>query len=306
MKFLALLAVLAFEQVRPLRHGNRIHVLFARYARHLERRLNGGQYAQGVTAWLIAVVPAVAVVQAVNLTLLQLSTAAAILWNVAVLYVTMGLRQFSHYFTQITQALREEKLEVARDQLGAWRGRPAAGFAAEDVARVAIELALIASHRQVFGSITWFIVAGAPGAVLYRLAAMLAERWGARRDAEFGAFGQFARRCFFWLDWLPARLTAATFAIVGNFEDAVYCWRTQAASWTCEANEVIVATGGGALGARLGGTLNESGGAEFRPELGVGDEADADYMRSAVGLVWRALALWMFLVLVVSIAHALG
>jgi hypothetical protein len=29
-------------------------------------------------------------------------------------------------------------------------------------------------------------------------------------------------------------------------------------------------------------------------------------MRSAVGLVWRALVLWVFLVLVVTVAHALG
>jgi cobalamin biosynthesis protein CobD/CbiB len=171
---------------------------------------------------------------------------------------------------------------------------------------VAIELALIASHRHVFGTIAWFLVAGAPGAILYRLAAVVAERWGSRSDAQFGAFGRFAQRSFFWLDWLPARLTAASFAIVGNFEDAVYCWRTQAASWASETHGIILATGGGALGARLGGTLNQDGSAQYRPDLGIGDDADVDYMRSAVGLVWRALVLWMGLVLVVIVANALG
>ena len=45
---------------------------------------------------------------------------------------------------------------------------------------------------------------------------------------------------------------------------------------------------------------------QFRPELGLGDEADVDYMQSTVGLIWRALVLWMFLVFVVTVAHSLG
>lgn len=306
MKFLSLLAALLFEQVRPLRHGNRVHLLFTRYARYLERRFNGGEYGQGVMAWLFVVAPAVVLVQGLNLVLSHASAPAAWLWDIVVLYLTMGFRQFSHYFTEITEALQEERLDAAREQLGRWRGEQAAGFGANEIARVAIELALIASHRHVFGTVAWFLVAGAPGAILYRLSAALAERWGARSDAEFGAFGRFAEHCFIWLDWLPARLTAATFAIVGNFEDAVYCWRTQAASWSSETHGIILAAGGGALGARLGGTLNQHGSAQYRPDLGVGDEADVDYMRSAVGLVWRALVLWMALVLVVSVAHALG
>jgi len=62
----------------------------------------------------------------------------------------------------------------------------------------------------------------------------------------------------------------------------------------------------GALGVRLGDTLHQHGSLQFRPELGVGDEADTDFMQSATGLIWRALVLWMFLILLVSLAHALG
>lgn len=306
MKFLSLLAALIFEQVRPLRYGNPVHRLFARYAIYLARKLNGGEYRHGVIAWLLAVGPPVVVALAVYLALYRVSVPAAWLWNAAVLYLTVGFRQFSHPFTEITEALREARVDAAREELGTWRGEAASELGESEIARVAIELALLATHRHVFGTVAWFLAAGASGAILYRLSAALAERWGARADADFGLFGRFAARCFFWIDWLPARLSAASFAIVGNFEDAVYCWRTQAASWANEAQGIILATGGGALGVRLGGTLRGPAGAQFRPELGVGDDADVDYMRSAVGLVWRALVLWMFLVLVVSLAHALG
>jgi len=119
-------------------------------------------------------------------------------------------------------------------------------------------------------------------------------------------FGYFADRFFFWLDWLPSRLTAASFAIVGNFEDAVYCWRTQALSWAMHTHGIILATGAGAIGVRLGDTLHQYGTLQFRPEMGTGDEADVDYMQSAVGLIWRALVLWVFLLLLVSVAYSLG
>lgn len=306
MTFLSLVAALLAEQLRPLRPGNPIYLLFIRYAAALERLFNGGQGYHGVVAWLLAVVPPVVAAAVIYLVLLQMSTVLGWLWNVAVLYLAMGFRQFSHYFTEIIHALEEGKLDRARESLGQWRGHSAAEFSANEIARVAIELGLISSHRHVFGPLAWFIALGPAGAVLYRMAAMLADKWGGRREPEFGDFGRFAESFFFWLDWIPSRVTAASFAIVGNFEDAVYCWRTQARSWAMHSQGIILASGGGAIGVRLGDPLHQYGSMEFRPEMGMGEEADLDYMQSTVGLIWRALVLWLFLVLLVSIAYSLG
>lgn len=306
MTFLSLVAALLIEQVRPLRQRNRVYLLFTRYAMSIERHFNGGQFRHGVIGWLLAVLPAVLITFAVYLLLFRLSPWLAWLWNVTVLYLTMGFRQFSHYFTEIMEALREGRLDVARNYLGTWRAESAAEFSAREIARVAIELGLISSHRHVFGTVACFIALGPAGAVLYRLAAMLGEKWGLHGDPDFGHFGRFAERLFFWLDWLPSRLTAASFAIVGNFEDAVYCWRTQALSWATPTHGIILASGAGAIGVRLGDTLHQYGSLLFRPEMGTGDEADVDYMQSAVGLIWRALVLWMFLLLLVTVAYSLG
>ena len=38
----------------------------------------------------------------------------------------------------------------------------------------------------------------------------------------------------------------------------------------------------------------ESGEVSDRAELGTGDDADVDFMQSAVGLVWRAIVLWVY------------
>jgi cobalamin biosynthesis protein CobD/CbiB len=304
--FLSLIAALLIEQVRPLRPGNAVHALYLRYAESLEQRFNGGRQEHGIIAWGLGVVLPVLATLGIYVLLHRASPLLAWAWNVAVLYFTMGFRQFSHYYNEILQALQNSEPDRARECLSRWRGMSDVEHANNDIARVAIELGLVSSHRHVFGPIASFVVLGAAGAVLYRTAALLAHRWGMRADAEFGAFGQFADRFFYWLDWLPSRVTAASFAIVGNFEDAVYCWRTQAASWALQTHGIILSSGAGAIGVRLGEPARHAGGPELRVEAGTGEEADVDYMQSAVGLIWRALVLWMFVILLVSIAYALG
>jgi adenosylcobinamide-phosphate synthase len=305
MKFLALLVALLLEQVRPLRNRNRLYRAFAGYAADLEERFDGGQYRQGVVAWLLAAAPPLVVTVIVYYALLAAAAPLAWAWCVVVLYLTTGFRQFSHFFTEILRALSNDDPDAARRLLGEWRGESAAEFSPTEIARVAIEQGLLASHRCVFGSIAWFLAAGPAGAVLYRAAEMLAAKWGARSGAG-GEFGSFAARFYYWIDWIPARATALTFAVVGNFEDAVYCWRSQAAAWGAPTQGVILAAGAGALGVRLGDTLHQYGSLQFRPELGPGGSADVDAMESTVRLIWRSLVLWMFLVLIVSLAHALG
>ena len=161
--------------------------------------------------------------------------------------------------------------------------------------------------------LVWFVLLPGPcGAVLYRAASVFSDAWGSHRRAQYsesrelGQFGTFAQQSFAIIDWLPLRVTAAGFAIVGNFEDAIYCWRTQAEQWPDGALGIVLASGAGALGIRLGLPVVESGALAERAEIGVGDEADVDFMQSAVGLVWRALVLWLLLLFLLGLASLVG
>jgi adenosylcobinamide-phosphate synthase len=254
-----------------------------------------------------------------------------------VLYVTVGFRQESHFFSGIHAALKEGDADRARRLLGEWRGQSCEGLAPGDIARLTIESALAASHRYVFGAMFWFVLLPGPsGAVLYRAAEFFARRWSAphapdhvpdalgaevappppattvlrpgepTRETELARFGEFSRQAFHALDWLPVRVTAAAFAIVGDFEDAVYCWRTQAARWQDRLLGVVLASGAGAIGVRLGMPVIRNGMLEDRPDLGTGEDADAAFLDSTIGLVWRALVLWLAMLLVVAVAGAFG
>ncbi|HYD56230.1 MAG TPA: CobD/CbiB family protein [Burkholderiales bacterium] len=301
MGVLAIVAALVLEQWRPLAERKGVAAALGGYAASLEQAFNGGERRHGLVAWLVAVVPAVVGVAILHAVLWAAHPLLALLLNVAALYLTLGFRQFSHHFTQIQLAIKSGDVDRARTELEAWRGASGVVRSREEVIRLAIEQALVASHRHVFGVLLWFIILPGPsGAVLYRLAAYFAQRW-----KPLGAFGAFAQKAFHVLEWPAVRLTAASFAVVGDFEDAVYCWRTQARSWADPDAGVVLAAGGGAMGVRLGMPVHEMDGVHARPELGVGDVAEGPFLDSTVGLVWRALVVWVFVLAVVGVARLL-
>ncbi len=283
MSLLSLVAALLLEQWRPLADRRYLFSPVARYATFLERQFNAGEARQGATAWLLAVLPPVLGAWFVYAAAYGASPLLALLVNVAALYLTMGFRQRSHYFTGIHLALKENDLAKARDVLSSWRGADCSNLDREAVTRLAIEEALVASHRH---------------------AMFLDRRWSSSAVPELERFGDFARRAFAALDWLPVRFTAAAFAVVGNFEDAVYCWRTQAATWPDPALGIVLASGAGAIGVKLGMPIADGGEVLDRPELGLGDPADTAHLDSTVGLVWRALVMWLLLLALIALAGA--
>ncbi len=317
MNLLAILAALALEQWRAFRWRAAVERLFVRWARAVERRFNGGAPQHGVLGAVLALGLPVLGAAVVFWLLATLHPLLGFAWNVAVLYLLAGFRRFSHAYTAVAGALAAGDVEGARRALAAWRGGATAELASHEIARLAIERGLVDSYRQVFATLFWFVVLPGPaGAVLYRAAALLADEWRAEAPGAdttpiargLDVFGAPARRLLWLLDWVPARLTALSFAIVGDFEDAVFCWRTQAANWATEeggvAAGIVLASGAGALGITLGGPLPGPGGEpDYRPELGLGDEALPEMLPSGVGLVWRALALWMLLILLLTLAN---
>jgi adenosylcobinamide-phosphate synthase len=301
MSVLAIVAALVLEQWRPLGDRKGVAAALAAWAAWLERAFNGGEHRHGVVAWLVAVLPAVAAAIFLHILFFKMSALLALAFNIVVLYLTLGFRQFSHYFTDIQIAIKSGDVERARALLDAWRGASGVVRTREEVIRLAIEEALVASHRHVFGVLLWYLLLPGPsGAILYRLAAYLAWRW-----KDLGAFGRFAQAAFHVLEWPAVRLTAAAFAVVGDFEDAVYCWRTQARAWPDPDAGIVLAAGAGAMGVRLGMLLQEVDGMQARPELGVGEPAEGPFLDSTVGLLWRAVVLWVFTLAVISVARLL-
>ena len=347
MGFIALILSLMLEQLRPLTRANPVHATAARFASAVASATDAGQRSQGVIGWAVVMGLALVSALALELALAQVHPLAVLALHVGVLYFTMGFRQFSHAFTEIQIALAANDPQGAREALQRWIRPSDPEFDASDldtaeVCRSTIARALISAHRYVFGPLFWYmLLPGVMGPVLYRGAQFLAERWGARPSAlpgqaappgpssaatsagQSAAYGEVAATVYRWLDWIPSRLAAAGFAIVGNFEDAVYCWRAAASVKGGDVQRrLLLMAGSGALGVRIAdpaieaqvraaqtsGTETEAGPVSAQPSGfdWQGVEPDAQSLRSAVGLVWRALILWILLFAMLTIANWLG
>lgn len=304
MSFLALVVALVIEQFRPLNPDHFVRRPAEIAGRWIEDQSNAGEYRNGVIAWFLAMGVVIALVALAYATLRALHPLLGWVVNVLVLYWAMGFRQVSHFFSDIHKALAQGRIDDARSQLAEWRGERTDRMGSQDIAGLAVESALLGAHRQVFAVMLCFLVFPGPiGAVLYRLAEQLARVW---RPHGENRFGLFAERAFLVIDWLPQRVTAFGYAVVGDFEDAVHCWRTQAAAWGDAAGGVVLAAGAGALGVQLGAPIVDELDVVERPELGVGDEPGIETLQGTVGLVWRALVFWLVIVLALSIAGAAG
>jgi adenosylcobinamide-phosphate synthase len=276
MKFLALIIVLLLEQLRPLPVEQFVLGPLRRLAAGVAKRLNGGQEGQGQFAWGLLVGGSMLLCALISY---WLPWILSIIFAILVLYLSLGFRYEGRFYTDIHLALRAQDLEHARELLTQWRGGQYASTEADEVARLTIEQALVSAHRAVFAVVFWFAILGPAGAVMYRLARFLLDEWGSRDDEHFERFGRFSRQAFLVIDWLPSRVTAILYAIAGNFEDAVFCWRTQAILWSDRARAILVASGAGALGIKLGEAASEPGadtGAAAQGEVGATGTAEAD------------------------------
>jgi adenosylcobinamide-phosphate synthase len=320
MTFFSILCALIIEQLKPLRADNQVYGGIKRLAMRIEASFNAGEARNGRMGWflmmLMLVVPVALVYWVLQYYFGLVFLAFA--WNVAIVYLTLGFRHYSHYFTSIQLALNSGDEATARTLLAEWAGIDTVGMDAGEIARIAVEKSLITTHRSVFGVFFWFLMpAGAACAVLYRVSEYLARAWNEPEHMRNEAFGQFAAKAFYWIDWVPVRLTAIAFAVVGNFEDAIYAWRNFANRWADESRGIILAAGGGAMGVRLG-TPNENAPQLLPVDAAMVDLSDADTdvlpgeepslraLQSTVGLVWRALILWMILLLLLSSMVWLG
>lgn len=266
-------------------------VAFGRFASFVEQQLHRDRRVAGLIAWCVAVLPPVMAV-AIAAALLASSARASSLLAALALYLAVGHRSLGDHARLVETALRAGELDAARKAVGRMVSRDTHALDASQVAAAATESVLENGSDAVFGALFWFALFGAPGVVMYRLANTLDAMWG-YRTPRFERFGWAAARIDDALNFVPARLTALTYALLGDGKRAMRCWRTQAPQWGSPNAGPVMAAGAGALRVQLGGPAPYHGVWEARPALGEGDVADADSIAAALRLVRRGVWLWL-------------
>ncbi|RKT58563.1 adenosylcobinamide-phosphate synthase [Azonexus fungiphilus] len=295
MPLAALAAVLLdrlFGEVR------RFHPLvgFGTLAAAIERRLNRRTIAGGVLGWALAVLPWLALA-------LALRPLAPFTVDVLLLYFSLGARSLCEHAEAVARPLREGRLDEARQRVGWIVSRDTAALDESGVAKAGVESVLENGNDAIFGALFWFALFGGPGALLFRLANTLDAMWGYRTE-RYNLYGRWAARVDDALNWLPARLTALSYALLGRWRDALTCWRAQAPGWESPNAGPVMAAGAGSLGVQCGGAAIYHGREEIRPPLGCGPAPVAADLGRAITLIRRSLWLWLAVLFLIGALHA--
>lgn len=306
MSFISILFALLIEQARPLSQINPVYGAVRWWVRWVLRNFDAGRRQHGWLTWMVAVMgPALAACVIHWVLYWTLGWWVAVVWNIAVLYVTLGFRQFSHHFTAIRDALHAGDETQARQLLAQWMRLDASDLPRSEIVRHVIEHSIMAAHRHVFGVFAWYsffaaVGLGPAGAVIYRVGEFF-QAYTSRLESPSHppvseAVQSQARRAWSAIDWVPARITALSFAFVGSFEEAIDNWRQYEANFPGDNDGVILAATAGAVNVKLGEQDRES----------AGQLPQSVHLRAVVGLVWRTVVMWMVFLALLSLARLIG
>lgn len=278
---------------------------FGWLANRLEKYLNPAhrqalrrQYLKGAIGVVVLVLPPLILCWL----LMKVSLWLALGIHVYLLYFAIGHRSLRQHGLAVYHALQDHQFKQAQLATSYMVSRDV--DAIEPVSAT-IESVLENGNDGVFGALFWFLIAGGPGALAYRLVNTLDAMWGYKTSRYF-YFGWAAARLDDVLNYLPARLTAATYALLGKTRLAWDAWQMQAAQWESPNAGPVMAAGAGALNVQLGGPARYQGEWHDRPRLGTQTTACAEDILRALALVSRGMWLWLMLMLLGSIIFSIG
>lgn len=269
---------------------------FGKLAAWLEQRLNQPhqqalhrQRALGVLGVTLCVLPPTLLMH----TLMQFSIWLALALHVYLLYFAIGHRSLRQHGLAVYQALQAGQWQQAQ---GAASYMVSRDVEAIEPVSATIESVLENGNDSLFGALFWFLLAGGPGALAYRLVNTLDAMWG-YKTPRYYYFGWAAARLDDVLNYLPARLTAFTYALLGSTRLARQAWRQQAPLWDSPNAGPVMAAGAGALNVQLGGPARYHNEWHNRPHLGSQVPPSSEDILRALRLINHGLWLWLVIAL---------
>ncbi len=224
-------------------------------------------------------------------------------FDIMMMYLCVGHKSLREHAEAVVTSLQSGDLNAARRSVSMIVSRDTSELTETEVSKAAIESVLENGSDGVFAAVFWFMLFGAPGVVLYRLVNTLDAMWGYRNE-RFEHFGWAAAKLDDILNWLPARLTALSYALLGDTVRSLKCWYYQAPLWYSPNAGPVMAAGAGSLGLELGGAAIYHGKLKERPKLGQGRTPVPKDILSACSLVNKTLWLWIAIALVGGWLHA--
>ena len=279
-----------------------------RWADTVAQRSSGGSRSQGLLVLALVVLPPVLLVLLIRFALGELAWILRFAFDVVVLSWTLDLYRLLDRAEAAGDALKAGDVPVANENLRLLSGADDPAVSEAGVARASVEAVLMQGYAAVMAPLFWFVLLGAllgpVFAVLQRLVTLFAERWRpAGEDAAELAWA--STRLNEIIGWLPARITAFSYAVMGSFEDALRCWRYELKASLGNSRAALLAAGLAALQLLMCEDLPQTGG----QDSGVAATqaiAEPDHVHRSAALLSRALLFWLGVGVLMLLASVLG
>lgn len=140
--------------------------------------------------------------------------------EVIILYFLIGGHSLAVQTHAVSESLLWNDIEQARTKAHSLVGQKCTDFTPDQLVYTTIESVLGKGNKSVLGVLFWFAIAGAPGAVVYRLINILGTMWSHTHE-RYRYFGRPVAVLDDLLNWVPVRLTVFTYAIQGSAGDVL-------------------------------------------------------------------------------------
>ena len=297
MSLIAILLSLALEKFLPGIDTARNISWFAQFSDWLRQHLNKYPWLRETPALLLTIllpVIGIAVAQTLFDDILRF---LGFLFGIAVLTYCLGPRNPLYTANHFLDATDQDDSEAAKAALEALLQDEAPAQNAEPYETMVTTL-LVQTHERITGVLFWFIVLGPIGAVLYRLAMEQDLRERLFPHADDPGFASAAYKLHGLLAWIPSRLTALGYAVIGSFTHALQAWQGEPGDEDKTADDEITDTVP---------IIPESHRLLRRVGLGAlqfedGTPADIQSVRETFGLCSRSIIAWLTVLALLTLA----
>jgi len=179
---------------------------------------DGRAFTRGIAAWTVGALGVAGIAFGLQQILASLPGWLALVLLGLLLKPLLAWRMLRSEVQAVEMALAQS-LDAGRTRLAWLVSRDVTQLSAAGVRESAIESLAENLNDSVVAPLFWFVVAGLPGAALYRFANTADAMWGYRGDRggrRWEWAGKWAARADDVLSWLPARLTALGLALAAG------------------------------------------------------------------------------------------
>jgi len=255
------------------------------------RKLKMKQRSIGALAWVLCTLPILLLMIQLESLIEHFSFYAWFIAQALGLYLCIGQKSLIQHAMWVYEPLANQDLSTAKQKVSWIVSRDTEHMDQYQITSATIESVLENGNDAIYGAIFWYAIAGLPGAVLFRMVNTLDAMWG-YKNPQYLHFGWMAARVDDVMGYLPARLTALSYTMIGYSAKAWKCWRTQAKHCKSPNGGPVMTAGAGALNIKIGGPAVYHGEWLDKPHMGCGELASHSDIHRACKLILHTSIVW--------------